>query len=72
MRQIIARAWKDTAESYGLTLGTGFRSLVVPITMFVLFYHVLGAPEAMSEGVKIALSLVASWSWSSPIELVHR
>ncbi len=82
MRQIIARAWKDTAESYGLTLGTGFRSLVVPITMFVLFYHVLGAPEAVSEGVKIALSLVAAgaagflplflWNlWLAPYKILN-
>ena len=62
MRQIIARAWKDTAQSYGLTWGTGIRSLLVPFATFTLIYKVLGGPTAVSEAWTIGLSGLAAVS----------
>ena len=62
MRTLLKRAWSDTAQSYGLTLGTGIRSLAAPLATFLLFYYVLGGPKAMSEAWTLGLSGLAAVS----------
>ena len=62
MRQIIVRAWKDTAQLYGLTWGTGIRSLLTPLATFFLLYKVLGGPKAVSEAWTIGLSSLGAVS----------
>ena len=82
MRQIITRTWRDTAQSYGLTLGTGIRSILVPITTFLLLYYVLGGPKAVSEAWTLGLSGLAAvaagflplflWNlWLSPYKILN-
>ena len=55
MRQIITRTWRDTTQSYGRTLGTLIRLILVPITTSLLYY-VLGGPKAVSEAGTLGLS----------------
>lgn len=60
MENLFIRAFRDTTKSYGLTLGTGIRSALVPLATFFLVHQVMGGKEAMSEGMILALSALAA------------
>ena len=56
MRKIIARAWKDTARSYGITWGAAIRVVIAPAATLYLGYTVLGETRAMSDAWTFVLN----------------
>ena len=82
VRILFKRAWQETAKSYGLTLETGIRSLLVPLATFILLYTVLGGPKAVSDGWTLGLSGLAAvcagflplflWNlWLAPYKILN-
>ena len=60
MRILLKHAWQETAKSYGLTLETGIRWILVPLATFILLYTVLGGAKAVSDGWTLGLSGLAA------------
>ena len=82
MRILLKRAWQETAKSYGLTLETGIRWILVPLATFILLYTVLGGAKAVSDGWTLGLSGLAAvcagflplflWNlWLAPYKILN-